>query len=54
MLQWILGRFDFSQNLFEMRLAKKVIRGTGIPTTGHSHNYREHFTEEGRMFCPYR
>ena len=24
MLQWILGRFDFSQNEFEMRLAKKV------------------------------
>ena len=25
MLQWILGRFDFSQNLFEMRLAKYQI-----------------------------
>ena len=23
MLQWILGKFGFSQNLFEIRLAKK-------------------------------
>ena len=27
MLQWILGRFDFSQNEFEKRLAKKSNRG---------------------------
>ena len=25
MLQWILGRFDFSQNSFEMRVAKKLV-----------------------------
>ena len=27
MLQWILGMFDFSQNEFEMRIAKKFNLG---------------------------
>ena len=34
MLQCILGRFDFSQNEFEMRLAKKMEEGPLTLTRG--------------------